>query len=190
MRHGVLLVVASKTGSKGSRGMNHDSYSDSYIRDLLTSHRSFAFVGASATQSRPSYFAMKYLLAKGYRVVPVNPGQAGQTILGQTVYGALAEIPEPVDIIDIFRNSEAALEVTREAIAIGAKVVWMQLGVRNDAAAQLAEDAGLQVVMNRCPKIEYGRLSGEIGWMGVNRRLIDNRKPLLFGKGGTMKRKA
>ena len=133
---------------------------------------------------------MKYLMAKGFRVIPVNPGQAGQAILGETVYASLAEVLEPVEIVDIFRNSEAALQVTREAIAIGAKVVWMQLGVRNDEAAREAEAAGLKVVMNRCPKIEYGRLSGEIGWMGVNRRLIDNRKPLLFGRGGALKRRS
>ncbi len=170
--------------------MNHDSYSDAYLSDILLRYRSIAMVGASAKAERPSAFAMKYLMSKGYRVIPVNPGQAGQTMLGQTVYASLAEIPEPVEIVDIFRNSEAALAVTREAIAIGAKVAWMQLGVRNDEAAREAEAAGLTVVMNRCPKIEYGRLSGEIGWMGVNRRLIDNRKPLLFGKGGALKRGA
>jgi predicted CoA-binding protein len=167
--------------------VNHDSYSDAYIKGILAGCRIFAFVGASPTPSRPSYFAMKYLMAKGFQILPVNPAHAGAEILGRKVYASLADIGTPVDVVDIFRNSEAALEVTREAIAIGAKVVWMQLGVRNDEAAKLAEDAGLSVVMNRCPKIEYGRLSGEIGWMGVNRRLIDNRKPLLFGKGGTMK---
>jgi len=130
---------------------------------------------------------MKYLMAKGFHILPVNPAYAGSEIVGQKAHAALAEIGTPVDVVDIFRNSEAALQVTREAIDLGAKVVWMQLGVRNDEAAKLAEDAGLKVVMNRCPKIEYGRLSGEIGWLGVNRRLIDNRKPLLFGKGGTMK---
>lgn len=167
--------------------MNHDAYSDAYVRGILEGCRTFAFVGASANVSRPSYFAMKYLMAKGYRIIPVNPGHAGKEILGQRVYASLSEIEEPVDVVDIFRASEAAPAIAREAIAIGAKVVWMQLGVRNDEAAKLAEDAGLKVVMNRCPKIEYGRLSGEIGWMGVNRRLIDNRKPLLFGKGGTLK---
>ncbi len=167
--------------------MNHDAYSDAYIRGILETSRIFAFVGASANESRPSYFAMKYLLAKGYRIIPVNPGQAGGEILGQKVYASLKDIPEPVDVVDIFRASDAALPIVRDAIAIGAKIVWMQLGVRNDEAAKLAEEAGLKVVMNRCPKIEYGRMSGEIGWMGVNRRLIDNRKPLLFGKGGTMK---
>jgi predicted CoA-binding protein len=170
--------------------VNHDVYSDAYIRGILESCRTFAFVGASPNVSRPSYFAMKYLLAKGYRIFPVNPGHAGKEILGQRIYASLSDIEEPVDVVDIFRASEAALPIAREAIAIGAKVVWMQLGVRNDEAAQLAEDAGIKVVMNRCPKIEYGRLSGEIGWMGVNRQLIDNRKPLLFGKGGTLKQRA
>lgn len=169
--------------------VNHDTYSDAYIKGILAGCRIFALVGASPTPSRPSYFAMSYLLAKGFHIVPVNPAHAGKEILGQKAYASLADIDMPVDVVDIFRNSEAALQVTREAIAIDAKVVWMQLGVRNDEAAKMAEDAGLKVVMNRCPKIEYGRLSGEIGWMGVNRRLIDNRKPLLFGKGGMMKHK-
>lgn len=159
--------------------MNHDSYSDNYIRSLLQDCKVFAMAGASPNQVRPSYFAMKYLLAKGYRVIPVNPGHAGKEILGQQVYASLREIPEPVDVVDIFRNSEAALEITKDAIAIGAKVVWMQLGVRNDEAARLAEKAGLKVVMNRCPKIEYGRLSGEIGWAGVHTRTLSSRRPVL-----------
>jgi predicted CoA-binding protein len=170
--------------------MKHDTYSDAYIRDILANCHSFALVGASPTPSRPSYFAMKYLMAKGFGVIPVNPAHAGKLLLGQKIHASLVDIEEPVEVVDIFRNSEAALPITREAIAIGAKVVWMQLGVRNNEAAKLAEDAGLKVVINRCPKIEYGRLSGEIGWVGVNRRLIDNRKPLLFGKGGTLKRGA
>ncbi len=163
--------------------MTHDNYSDAYIRDILARSRSIAMVGASPNASRPSYFAMKYLKQKGFRVIPVNPGQASKEILGEKVYAALAEIDEPVDIVDIFRASGAALGVTREAIAIGAKVVWMQLGVRNDEAAELAEAAGLQVVMNRCPKIEYGRLSGELAWAGVNSRLLSSKRPLLGAKG-------
>jgi uncharacterized protein len=194
-RGGTVRVCFTAIGNRfraptcpgSQRAVNHDSYSDAYIRAILTGHRVFAFVGASAKPSRPSYFAMKYLMAKGFRVIPVNPGQAGKLILGEKVYASLADIEEPFEIVDIFRNSEAALSITREAIASGANVVWMQLGIRNDAAASLAEGAGLKVVMNRCPKIEYGRLSGEIGWIGVNRRLIDNRKPALFGKGGTLK---
>jgi predicted CoA-binding protein len=163
--------------------MNHDSYTDAYIRDILVNHRTIAMVGASPNTSRPSYFAMKYLLAKGFHVIPVNPGQAGQELLGQKVYASLADIKEPVDIVDIFRSSEAALPLTREAIRLGAKVVWMQLGVRNDEAAKLAEEAGLKVVMNRCPKIEYGRLSGELGWAGVNSRTFSSRRPTLSAKG-------
>ena len=177
--------------------MNHDSYTDDYITDILESSRTFAFVGASNNNSRPSYFAMKYLLGKGFNVIPVNPGLVGQEILGQKVHASLADIDVPVDVVDIFRNSEAALPITREAIALkdklGLKVVWMQLTVRNDEAAAEAEAAGLKVVMNRCPKIEYGRLSGEIGWAGVNPGVISSRRPLL-GSGlqnqriGTLKR--
>ncbi len=167
--------------------MNHDNYPDAYIRELLTAHKTFAMVGASANEVRPSYFAMKYLLGKGYRIIPVNPGQAGREILGMMCYASLAHIPEPVAVVDIFRNSEAALQITRDAIALkdklGVKVIWMQLGVRNDEAAALAEDAGLKVVMNRCPKIEFGRLSGEIAWAGVNARTVSARKPLMGAKG-------
>jgi predicted CoA-binding protein len=167
--------------------MNHDSYSDPYIAGILGDAKTIAMVGASAATNRPSYFAMKYLLGKGYRVIPVNPGLAGQEILGQRVYSALAEVPGPVDIVDVFRNSSAALEVAREATALkdklGIKVLWMQLGVRNDEAAAEAEAAGLQVVMNRCPKIEYGRLSGEIGWAGVNAGTLSSKRPLLGGRG-------
>ena len=163
--------------------MNHDSYSDAYIRDILVRHRVIAMVGASPNPVRPSYFVLKYLLAKGFEVVPVNPGHAGKRLLGQQIFATLGDIGRPIEIVDIFRNADAALPITREAIAIGAKVVWMQLGVRNDAAAALAEAAGLIVVMNRCPKIEYGRLSGEIGWAGVNSRVLSSKRPLLSDKG-------
>jgi predicted CoA-binding protein len=164
--------------------MDHDTYSDTYIRDILVRHTVIAMVGASPNASRPSYFAMKYLLAKGFQVVPVNPDHAGKTILDQPVFGTLGGIDEPIEIVDIFRNAEAALPITREAISVGAKVVWMQLGVRNEEAAKLAEDAGLKVVMNRCPKIEYGRLSGEISWAGVNSRVLSSKRPLLGTHGG------
>src|SRR5215470_11174358 len=162
--------------------ISHERYADEYIAEILGRARVIAMVGASGTNNRPSYFAMKYLLGKGYRVIPVNPGLAGQP-----VFAGLADVPPPVDIVDIFRSSAAALEIAREAIrlkdALGIKVVWMQLGVRNDAAAAEAEAAGLQVVMNRCPKIEYGRLSGEIGWAGVSGGGISSRRPLLSGRG-------
>ncbi len=163
--------------------MSNTAYSDDYIRAILSDYKVFAMVGASPNQVRPSYFAMKYLLAKGYKVIPVNPGHAGKEILGQTVYANLRDIPDPVDIVDVFRNSEAALGIAKEAIAIRAKVLWMQLGVRNDEAARLAEEAGLRVVMNRCPKIEYGRLSGEIAWAGVNTRTVSSRRLILGPQG-------
>jgi uncharacterized protein len=140
--------------------MKHDSYADTDIREILMKFNHFAIVGASPKPARPSYAVVKYLLEKGYRVTPVNPGCAEGTILGQPVYARLADIPDPIEVVDIFRNSEAALAATKEAIAAGAKAVWMQLGVRNDEAAQIAEAAGLKVVMNRCPKIEYARLFG------------------------------
>ena len=163
--------------------MNHDSYPDSYIRGILNTVKTVAMVGASEKENRPSYFAFKYLLERGYRMIPVNPGHAGEQMLGRTIYARLADIPEPVDMVDIFRASRYALPVVREALALKPKpqVIWMQLGVRNDDAAELAEQNGLKVVMNRCPKIEYGRLSSEIAWMGVNTRTISSRKGTIGG---------
>lgn len=161
------------------------TYSDDDIRAILHEVHTIAMVGASPNTVRPSYFVLKYLLEKGYRVIPVNPGQAGKTILGQTVYGRLADIPGPVDMVDIFRSSEAAAAVVDEALALDPlpQVIWMQLGVRNNVAAARAEAAGLRVVMDRCPKIEYGRLSGEIAWAGVNTRTLSSQRPKLSGKG-------
>ena len=152
--------------------MNHDSYSDDYIADILRL-RARLRLRRRQRQHEPAELLRDEVSARqGLRVIPVNPGLAGQKILGQQVYATLADVPGPVDVVDIFRNSDAALAITREAIALkdklGLKVLWMQLGVRNDEAAREAEAAGLKVVMNRCPKIEYGRLSGEIGWAGVN----------------------
>src|SRR5687767_6447839 len=165
--------------------MNHDSYPDAYIRGILNSVKTIAVVGVSSNTVRPSYFAFKYLLERGYRMIPVNPGQAGKDILGQKVYAKLSEIPKPVDMVDIFRASQHALPVVEEALAMTPRpgVIWMQLGVRNDEAAAKAEAAGLKVVMNRCPKIEYGRLSSEIGWIGVNSRTLSSKKAPLLGKG-------
>jgi len=155
------------------------SYSDDLIRSVLSRVKSIAVVGASANTVRPSYFVAKYLKDKGYQVFPVNPGLAGQTIAGMEVFGSLSDIPTPVDMVEIFRNSEAAGPITDEAIAIGAKVVWMQLGVINQEAADRAEAAGLTVIMDRCPKMEFGRMNGEMGWVGANSQVIDNRrKPL------------
>jgi predicted CoA-binding protein len=163
--------------------MNHDNYPDSYIRGILNTVKSIAMVGISPKDNRPSYFAFKYLLERGYRMIPVNPGQAG--ILGQKVYAKLADIPGPVDMVDVFRASQFAAAVVDEALAMTPKpaVIWMQLGVRNDEAAAKAEAAGLKVVMNRCPKIEYGRLSSEISWIGVNSRTLSSKRASLMGKG-------
>ena len=155
-------------------------YSDSKIRRILREVETIAMVGASPTWNRPSYFAMKYLQAKGFRVIPVNVRAAGQEILGEPAYATLAEVPPPIDMVQVFRNSEAAGPITDEAIAVarekGIKVVWMQLTVRNDEAAARAEAAGLEVVMDRCPKIEYGRLNGELSWGGFNSEIITSRR--------------
>ena len=158
--------------------MNHDSYSNDYIRGILSSVKTVAMIGASANEARPSFFVLKYLLDRGYRVFPINPGQAGREVLGCTFLASLKDVPEPIDMVDIFRNSEAAGAVVDEALALSPlpKVIWMQLTVRNDAAAARAEAAGVKVVMDRCPKIELGRLSSEIAWMGVNSRTISSKR--------------
>lgn len=156
--------------------MNHDSYPDDYIRAILNKVRVIAMVGASPNWNRPSYFAMKYLQGKGFSVIPVNPTAAGQEILGEKVYASLKDIPGKVDMVDVFRASKEAGPIADDAIAIGAKVLWMQLGVRDDAAARRAEDAGLEVVMNRCPKIEYARLNAELGWHGINSGVISAKR--------------
>jgi predicted CoA-binding protein len=163
------------------KAMNHDAYDNAYIADILREVRTVAMVGASANEVRPSFFVLKYLLAKGYSVFPVNPGHAGKEILGRMTYATLADIPETVDMVDIFRASAAVPPIVDEALALSPlpKVIWMQLTVRNDEAAAKAEAAGVKVVMNRCPKIEYGRLSGEIGWNGVNSGVLSSKKPIL-----------
>src|SRR6476659_7032464 len=165
--------------------MNHDAYDDSYIRGILNTVKTIAMVGASAKDNRPSYFAFKYLLERGYNMIPINPGLGGKELLGRTIYGRLSEVPEPIDMVDIFRASKYALPVVQEALALSPKprVIWMQLTVRNDEAAALAEANGMKVVMNRCPKIEYGRLSSEIAWMGVNTRTLTSRRAKILGGG-------
>jgi len=158
--------------------MMHDSYDDTYIRAILNSVKTIAMVGASPVNVRPSYFAFKYLSERGYDMIPVNPGHVGKALVGKPFVGSLADITRPVDMVDIFRASDRAAEVVDQALALSPlpKVIWMQLGVRNDAAAEAAEARGIKVVMNRCPKIEYGRLSSEIAWMGVNSRTLSARR--------------
>lgn len=165
--------------------MDHQNYPDSYIRGILVTCRTIAMVGASAKDNRPSYFAFKYLLERGYRMIPVNPGLAGQQILGQTVHARLADIAEPVDMVDLFRNASFAPKALDETLAMTPRptVFWMQLGVRDDATAARAEAHGIKVVMDRCPKIEYGRLSSEIGWMGVNSRTLSSKRPPMPARG-------
>lgn len=138
------------------------SYPDALIRTVLQSTKTIAMVGASTNWNRPSYVVMKYLQEKGYRVIPVNPGAAGQELLGEAIYPHLKAIPEPVDMVDIFRRADHVPPIVEDAIEIGAKSVWMQLGVVNEDAARRAEAAGLTVIMDRCPKIEFGRLGREL----------------------------
>jgi predicted CoA-binding protein len=165
--------------------MNHDSYDDSYIRGILNTVKTIAVVGVSGNPSRPSYFVFKYLLERGYRMIPVNPGLAGQYLLGRMAHATLLDIPEPVDMVDLFRASQHVLPIVVQALQMQPRprVIWMQLGVRNDEAAELAEANGLKVVMNRCPKIEYGRLSSEISWMGVNSRTLSAKRAKPPGRG-------
>ena len=163
--------------------MDHEHYTDQYLKGILDSVRTIAMVGASSNWNRPSYFVMKYLQAKGFRMIPVNPRAAGETILGETCRAGLADMSEPIDMVDVFRNAREAGPITDAAIAKGAKVVWMQIGVRNDEAAKRAEAAGLQVVMNRCPKIEYSRLYGELSWGGFNSGIISSKRPKIVKKG-------
>ena len=158
--------------------MNHDSYSDQYVRGILSEVKTVAVVGASDNRARPSNIVVRYLASKGYRVFPVNPGRAGGEIEGLRVYARLADIPEAIDMVDVFRRQDALAAVVDEALALDPKpkVIWMQLTLRDDAAAAKAEAAGVKVVMNRCAKIEYGRLCGEISWFGVNSRRVTSRK--------------
>lgn len=156
--------------------MNHDSYNDAYIREILNTVKTVAMVGASPQNVRPSYFVFKYLAERGYDMIPINPGQVGKSLLGKPFVASLQEIGRPVDMIDIFRSAEHVMPIVDIILTLDPlpKVVWMQLGVRHDEAAAKLEAAGIKVVMNRCPKIEYGRLSSEIQWMGVNSRTLSS----------------
>lgn len=165
--------------------MTIERYDDAFIRSILDGVSTIAVVGASANAARPSYIVTKYLAERGYKVIPVNPGQAGKTLAGLTFVGQLSDIKEPIDMVDVFRASEHVPAVLDEVLAMTPlpRVLWLQLGVRHEGAAHRAREAGMTVVMNRCPKIEYGRLSGEIGWTGVNSRTISARRPKRLGGG-------
>jgi predicted CoA-binding protein len=161
--------------------MNHDAYDNAYISGILNAVKTIAIVGASANDVRPSFFVTKYLIDKGYEVYPINPGHAGKEILGRMTYASLKDVPVPIDMVDIFRASAAVPPIVDEALALSPlpRAIWMQLTVRHDEAAAKAEAAGIKVVMNRCPKIEYAKLSGEIGWNGVNSGTISSKKPIM-----------
>lgn len=165
--------------------MQHTNYDKAYISDILQATKTIALVGASGKEVRPSYFVMKYMLGKGYTVIPINPGMAGGEILRQKVYASLSEVPVPIDMVDIFRNSQAAGPITDEALSLSPlpKVIWMQLSVRNEDAAAKAEAAGLKVVMDRCPKMEYGKLSGEWAWVGGVSGMVSSKKQSLHPSG-------
>ncbi|MDT3737692.1 MAG: CoA-binding protein [Denitratisoma sp.] len=145
------------------------------LRRILTQNRTIAVVGLSANWHRPSYFAAKYMLEHGYTVIPVNP--AYKEVLGQACYPSLRDVPQKVDMVDCFRRAEDIPAIADEAIGIGARVLWMQLGVINPEAARRAEAAGLEVVMDRCVKIEYARLFGGLSWFGVNTGIVSSRRP-------------
>ncbi len=163
----------------------HARYADADIRAILRDTKTIALVGASANPARPSYIVFKYLSERGFDVIPINPGLAGGSLLGRPVIARLSELSGPVDMVEIFRNPAAAGPLVDEALQLPVlpKLIWMQLGVRDDVAAARAEARGVRVVMNRCPKIEYGRLSGEIGWTGVNSRILSAKKPRLDTRG-------
>jgi len=161
--------------------MNHDAYPDSYIRSILHDVKTIALVGVADSPVRASNIVARYLVGKGYRVYTINPNLAGKEIAGQKVLASLADVPEPIDMVDIFRRPDAIAGVVDEALALEPKpkVIWLQLGLRDDAVAARAEAAGVRVVMNRCPKLEYGRMAGENQWAGMNSRIVTTRKPVM-----------
>ena len=154
-----------------------DSTDINTLRRILRQYKTIAVVGLSANWYRPSFFAAKYMQEHGYRIIPVNPSYKGQEILGEKVYSSVREVPGKIDVVDCFRKSEDIGPIVDEAIAVGAKVLWMQLGVMNEAAAEKARNAGLEVVQDRCVKIEHGRLFGGLNWVGVNTKVISAKRP-------------
>lgn len=165
--------------------MTQRDYPEDYLREILLAVKTIALVGISKSDVRPSNLVLRYLLGKGYQVFPVNPGLAGQELFGATIYASLGEIPDGLDMVDIFRNSQAAGPITDAALALDPlpKVIWMQLGVENEEAARRAEARGVKVVMNRCPKMEYGKLSGEWAWVGGASGMLSSRRQKLHESG-------
>ena len=149
---------------------------DELLTRILRETRTIAMVGASPNWNRPSYFAMRYLQRKGFRVIPVNPRALDAPILGEQVYPDLASVPVPVDVVDVFRRPSEVPAIAHEAVRIGAKVLWLQLGITSDEARQIAEAGGLTFIQDHCMKIEYGRLSGELSWSGINSGIITSRR--------------
>jgi predicted CoA-binding protein len=153
------------------------TYPDALLRRIYRETKTIAMVGASPTWNRPSYFVMRYLQQKGYRVIPVNPRAMDAPILGEQVYPDLSSIPHPVDVVDVFRRPQDVPAIAEAAVAIGARVLWLQLGIRSPEAATIAGISGLNVIEDQCMKIEYGRLSGELAWNGINTRILSSRRP-------------
>lgn len=155
-------------------------YNDAYLKDILKGVKTVAMIGASPNWVRPSNFVVKYLLSKDYIIHPINPGHAGKEIWGQTVYASLDDVPAPIDMVDVFRNVEAVPGILDDVLRLkdekGIKVLWLQLGIIHEEAAATAEAAGIQVVMDRCPKIEYGRLFGELSWSGIDSGIISSKR--------------
>ena len=154
-------------------------YEDHYIRSILDNTKTIAMIGLSSSWQRPSYFVAKYLLYRGYKVYPVNPREAGKKILNQKVYSSVSEINENIDMVDIFRKSNDVDLIIDDIIKIKPSTIWMQIGVINFKAAKLAKKNKIDVVMNKCPKIEYGRLSGELSWAGINSGVFHNKRRII-----------
>ena len=184
----LIVPVTAANATNGTASVDacavpvHGSaYADSLLLRIYRETRTIAMVGASPNWVRPSFFVMRYLQRKGYRVIPVNPRALDAPILGERVYPDLESIDVPVDVVDVFRRPEETPAIARSAAAIGARVLWLQLGIRNDDAATIAGLAGLTAVQDRCMKIEYGRLGGELAWNGINTRMISSRRRRLLG---------
>ena len=154
-------------------------YEDHYIKSILDNTKTIAMIGLSSSWQRPSYFVAKYLLDRGFKIFPVNPREAGKTILSQKVYSSVSEIKEKIDMVDIFRKSNDVELLIDDVINIKPSTIWLQIGVINFKAEKLAKKNKINIVMNKCPKIEYGRLSGELGWAGINSGVFLNKRRVI-----------